>query len=345
MMSTKNIQTAAAALGNQLKAGIPLSDATKRMARLQPKEAEFWVAAAKQLSSGHRITDQLKGVWPESLVNAVMAGEESGNLPEVFVRIEQTIEIQMKIQGMIWKLGYPVGLGLAGLGVFVFFMTQVLPALSQSLGSGDHGMVFQLSTWMTATLSQYWVAILSGFLITIFLLIAWLKQPDNRAMILDFFITLPVIGDALINLYFGLWAYYMALMDSAGGIPITTSLEMTSSVLPLSLQAGVKQMASEVVRRGLADAADPEKQKESDPRRNWPFYISNSFIVAQQTGLLDAELMRVAPALLKDGIGKLEKALQFANIIALVISALFIVGPLMAYYMQLGAALQSAMHG
>lgn len=344
MMKLKDIQSAAAALGNQLAAGISMLDATSRMSRAQPTHAEFWQDVRNGVASGRSLSSYLQGVWPDTFVSAIRAGEESGSLPSVLARIEETVQLQRDLTKQVMQLAYPVLTGLLGILVFVFFMVQVIPSLSSTLGVGERGLVFIISAWMTATVEQYGIFILATLVAAGVGAVYWSSDPANRAKVVDAVLEIPVVGDALKLIVFGLWAHYMALVDSTG-IPVTDGLKMTSSTLPASLRHGMDQMADEAVIRGLADAADPDKQPEGDSRREWPFYVSNAFLIAQETGRLDAELMRAAPAMLKDGKAKLDVALWFANLGGLLVSALLIVGPLAAYYIQLGISLADAMNG
>lgn len=345
MMNLKDIEMAAAALGNQGSAGIPLADATKRMRRLQKKHGDFWTKVSQGIEGGHRISEYLIGVWPEAIVNAVIAGETSGKLNEVFNRIEETTALQRKINAMVYKLIYPIGLGLAGFCVFIFFMTQVIPSLSASLGVGNQGFVFELSKWMSYTLKNHWISILVGCVVIGFLVYLWLSDAGNRAALVNVILGIPVVGSALRNLYFGLWSHYMGLVDASGSIPLTDGLIMTSAVLPVPLRAGLVLMSEEVVARGMSNASDPEKQKAGDPRCDWPFYVGNAFVIAEQTGSLEAELSRAAPAMIKDGTAQLNFVVDIGNILALCLAGVFVAGPIVAYYVQLGAALTGAMRG
>lgn len=345
MMTLKEIEMAAAALGNQGRAGISLADATRRMSRLQKKHSEFWTALAINISEGRRISEYLDGVWPDAVVSAVKSGEISGKLNEVFARIEETTALQRKVNGMMYKMTYPVVLGLSGVAVFLFFMTQVLPSLSQSLGTGKHGFVFELSEWMTKTMKEDWLTVTIATIVIVVSIVGWLRSAKNRSQIVALMLKTPILGDALRNLYFGLWSYYMALVDASGSIPLVDGLVMTSAVLPEPLRPGLILVAEEVVARGMSSAVDPDKQSLGDPRCAWPFYVSNAFIIAEQTGSLEAELLRAAPSMIKEGTEKLDVALGIANMIALAFAGIFIAGPIMAYYIQLGEALQGAMKG
>lgn len=345
MMNLKEIQAAAAALGNQLSAGVPVLAATERMARFQPAYATFWQEVAQGAASGQTLSSFLSREWPETLVNVVRAGEESGTLPQVLERIEATVELQREMYKLMGELAYPLGFGALGLLVFVFFMVKVIPALSGSLGVGNHGLVFDLSTWMSQIAQQHWLSILLGLTAGVATIVYWLAQASNRSKLADLLLRAPVIGDALRHITFGVWAHYMALIDATGSIPVTEGLQLTSTMLPPSLGEGMRRMSAEAVSRGLGDAADPDRQAPGDSRAAWPFYIGNAFLIAEETGRLDVELLRAAQAMLKHGKARLKVALWFSNVIALFVSAVLIVGPLAAYYIQLGTALADAMKG
>lgn len=345
MMNLKEVQAGAAALGNQMLAGVPVSAAAQRMARFQPAYAAFWDEVARGASTGRPLSSLLAAQWPATLVSAVRAGEESGTLPVVLERIEQTLALQRAMGKLVGELAYPLGFGLMGLGVFLFFMVQVIPALSSSLGVGNHGLVFELSAWLSAALHQHGLVLALAGAALAAQAVYWLRQPAARARLADLLLHLPVLGAPLQMISFGVWAQYMALIDSTGSIAVVDGLRLTSAALPPSLRAGVLQMADEAVARGLSNAADPDQQTSGDRRRDWPFYIGNAFLIAEETGRLDVELQRAATAMLKHGQDSLRVVLWIANVLALFVSAVLIVGPLAAYYIQLGIALADAMKG
>jgi type II secretory pathway component PulF len=345
MMSLREIEVACGALGNQGQAGIPLSESVRRMARIQVKYKGLWGDVAFGVSEGKRFSEFFDEVCPEAIVNAVKAGELSGKLYEVFIRIEETTALQSEIRGLLYKLISPVLLVLGGVVLFFGFMLEVLPQLAKSLGSGSKGLVFEVSQWMSEFFTENWLVCVSSLCVFLCLIFFWLRDEENRALILGFLLSIPVLGDALKNIYFGLWAYYMALMDASGSIALVDELTLTLDILPIPLRAGVRLMADEVVSRGIANSADGEKQDDDDPRRGWPFYITTAFIVAEQTGDLNKSLLKAAPIMIKDGTKLLTFSLKIANNLALVLAGVMITVPLVAYYLQLAASLTGALSG
>lgn len=344
MMTLKEIGTAAGALGNQMQAGIPVDQALRRLVQMQPAYAEFWARTGLSVQAGRPLSESLAEIWPETLVAAVMAGERSGSLDTVFGRIEATIELQQTLRSKLAQLAYPVGMGLAGLGVFCGFMTLVLPGLAKSLNSKSKGIIFDLSAWMTAVFEEQWMLLLGGMIVGVVALVVWLRTPQARAALLEVCLGVPVVRSALRDLYFALWAHYMAMVVAAG-IATTEALRLTAGLLPPGMGESVLAFEQDLAvnNRSMADAADPAKQADDDLRVAWwPIYIANAFIVAEQTGAIDRELLRVAPSLLKEGMRGLDRVISVANVAALGVSAALIVSPLAAYYVEIFAAIRQA---
>jgi len=349
-MKLADISATASALGNQVGAGIPLDQALRRLAQMQPRLEEFWVRAAQEVSAGHPLSNALKEVWPESLVSAVVAGEQSGNLAEVFTRIEETIELQITLRGQMMQLAYPVGMGLAGLCVFLGFMIVVLPRFAKSMGSigsgSAHGIIFQFSAWLSAVVMENYVVIAAALAGGIAFLLAWAKSDAAKVAVQELLLTLPLVRTALRDLYFGLWANYMAMMF-ASGIPTVAAVKLTASVVPGPMRGSLEAFERDigVNNQPMSASADLEKLQPDDLRVLWwPFYISHAFIVAEQTGRVDSELLRVAPALIKEGSKTLSRVILIGNVIALAFAAAVMVAPIGAYYTEVFSSISSASH-
>lgn len=345
MMTLQQIASAAGALGNQLGAGIPLAQAVGRMSRLQPVQKEYWLRVAAALQSGQQLSSFIGEVWPRTLVSVVKAGEEAGTLAAVLHQIEETVELQMKLRGKMMGLAYPFGMGAAGLAVFMSFMIFVLPLLAKSIGGKKStSLVFQFSTWLSVNFLENWMLIVGGLVVGAVALVSWIRTEKAQELIIDLLLQMPMIKDALRDMYFGLWATYMSMMVNAG-IPTVAALNLTAPVMPGVLADSVRTFANDIGtnNRSLSDSADVENLPPDDLRvRWWPFFISSAFVVAEQTGRIDRELMRVSPALIKDGTKSLERLIAILNLVSLAASAFLIVSPLAAYYSEIFTAIRTA---
>lgn len=344
MHSLIEIEAACSALANQLSAGIKLKEAVARLSKLQPKNADFWASCAEQLSRGIRLSFCLNDYWPESLVAAVKAGEESNSLQEVFSQSSKALRVNFEIKKVYSKLISPVIAFLAGIGMFMFFMIFVIPKLQTSLGGAETSLVFRLSSFLHHAFTEYWIMIAIIAAGLLFSFIAWIRTPQAIEYLVEQANKVPLLGPALRDLYFGLWAYQVAVLDAAG---LSTKMQLLLSVktLPVCFRDGVERMAAEVEKRGIADSSDPEKQDESDPRREWPFYIAAAFMTAHETGRIDLEMQRCAPILVEEGIKKITKFVSGADLFAKVSAAIMIGIPLLAYFSQMANSLTKAFSG
>lgn len=343
MMNLKQVRTGATSLSNLLHAGVSVHRATSLMSRYQPDFAEFWQRATDGVAEGRQLSVFLEEVWPTTFLKAVKSGEESGKLPDVLKKIRETIELQESLYSMLTGLLYPIVLMLAGIGIFIFFMLSVIPSLAKSLGLGKHGLVFELSSAMTKYFNQYWIPTVAGIVLTTLFFIYWFSIPENREKLLGWVLLIPGVNRSLRLIFFGLWARYMALVSGTGAVSFIDSLKMTTDILPITLRDGMTIFAEEAVQRGLSDASDPDKQPDGDPRKIWPLYIGNAFSIYDETGKLDLVLASSAESMIDEGKLELKILLNIMYAISLASSALFIAGPLAAYYTQMGVAMADAM--
>lgn len=337
MHSSKEIALVASALANQLRAGRPMDEAVGRLAGMQSKYADFWRQTSKSIGAGTPMSKLLVGVWPDSLVAAVKAGEDSGEVDKVFLQIDATIAIEGDVRGHMSQLLYPLGMSLAGLAIFVFFMSVVIPTLAKSFGvkKMQASVIMDLSFWMDSVRQEHGWTILAVFLVAIYGAVLWVRSPEGRQKISSALVDAPVLGPSLCDLSFGVWAHYMSTMVAAG-VPTIEALEKTAGVLPLSLQDAVHAAVSDMKRlKPMSIAFDPSKVSAGDPRKRLPYYIAVAMKVAEETGLVAAELSRVAPSMINEGVRSLKIVISFFNLLGIVIAAASIVTPMGAYYIQL----------
>ncbi|MCH9742363.1 MAG: type II secretion system F family protein [Proteobacteria bacterium] len=343
-MNTKGLIFASSALASQLRAGLPIADAVARMARLQPELASTWAKIADAMRQGASLSAQarLHRLFSENTIYALEAGETSGFLVEVLTEIERAATMQLTLQKALWKFAYPVGILLASIGIFIFFMLTVIPSLMQAIPteSGQSAAVVQqVSTFMVHELEESTLFYASALVFGLGFLIWWLSDSHNREVLLSWLGAVPRVGEGLKEMYYGIWAINMALLDRAGGIGVKDALLLSARMLPFFLQEPIRRAALEVEVKGLARTFDVESLPPADPRQTLPFLLCNAFVIAQQTGLLSDQLSRVATELMYMGERKLEQAIQVANMVLMMLAGTIVLSPLVAYYMQLGASL------
>jgi type IV pilus assembly protein PilC len=325
--SIRDIAIASRMLGGMIRAGLALDEATRHLNASLPGRG--WSEVSERVARGSRLSECLATMWPDALVSAVAAGDESGRLSDVMKQIEKTMELKKEISDTLKQLYTPAAYVIGGVAAAGFYAVTVLPKMAQAsksmLGSSYEagtGVIF--SEWLQDLIFNHWMSLgVSAAAIVISLV--WLfRLPEFWAWLFVQADKIPVLNSALRNLYFGLWAQTLAMMSASGGIEIIKMLVMSAKIMPNNMQAGVIKMAGEVERLGLSVAGDPRRQSDDDPRRLWPLYVGIAFVSAGQTGNIEVEMSRISPELIDDGMRTLKVIIKVASTAALVVSGLLV---------------------
>ena len=332
-MNLKQIKESARSLASQFRGNITMADAVRIMPTIQPSYAEYWENVANSIEAGNPLSASLPQVWPEALVSAVVAGEEAGKLEPVFSRITKAVDIQLSLRKQIFKLIYPGVIGTAGILAFIVIMVKVAPNIARTFRATESNAVTSLAMVMESFVLNYWLVILSGIGALLFFLTRWLSTEEGRATVLDIALSVPFLGHGLKDIYFGLWAEYMAMMTEAG-IPTNRGVLLTLKVVPESLQGGFVAFERDLSINNLSvqDAASINLLREDDPRQEWPLFVRRALILGAQAGRLDSELQYAGEELVEQGVIKVTAALWTANVVATVFAAFLVAMSFVAVY-------------
>mgnify|MGYP003488404099 FL=1 len=164
-------------LGVLLDSGIPLDRSLKILSEAQENKnfKEMILEILEGVKSGKSLAESLStfpNIFSTVYVNMVLAGEESGVLPEVLKRLGTFMERVQRIRSEITSsLMYPVFLIFAGILSVAALVLLVIPKFSTIFE--EVGIALPLSTQLLINLSSImtrfgWIAIL--FLVGMYLL-------------------------------------------------------------------------------------------------------------------------------------------------------------------------------
>src|SRR5690606_34626881 len=135
--------------------------------------------------------------WPTNLVNAVIAGEESGKIHETFARISESTALQLQIRAQVAKLSYPAGAGAGGIIIFVLYMLFVLPSISVATGKASDSALMALSTGMSVFFNEHWMLVLGTITTAVVLVILWARTPEAKTSMLNLGLHIPILRESL----------------------------------------------------------------------------------------------------------------------------------------------------
>jgi type II secretory pathway component PulF len=226
------------ALSDLNGSGMPAGEAV-RLLSLRLKDPELRALCGKlweRLSEGLPLSRALE-LYPEvfdlQTVNLISAGEATGNLREVLLRLIQHFTEQKALRSKLTAaLAYPVFICLVALGLILFFIFYLLPRLQTLLGSlGGH---LPLSTRVLVGLSHflvtYGLVVVAAAVIGAVIFWRWRQQPAGRAAIDAWLLTLPFAGPFLINSTILNFSQTLAVLLE-NGVTTAEALRMTERTL------------------------------------------------------------------------------------------------------------------
>jgi general secretion pathway protein F len=217
-------------LSTLLASGVTLMEA---LDSLSAEQKGVWknilVNIKENVSAGASFSKALEGyknIFPEFYVNMVAAGEASGNLDKVLVRLSDFLEAQETLKSKVrMSMIYPVFMICVGFVVLSFLFVFVIPKITKIFK--DTQSALPLITVVLITISdivQHYWWLLTGALLGAVYGLRRLKD-KNRLFIDRMILRLP--GNILQSLYFGRFARTLGFLLE-GGLPVLRALELAA---------------------------------------------------------------------------------------------------------------------
>ena len=223
-------------LSTYLKAGIPLADSVRILAK-QSKKAfvkKSFYQLVYELLRGESLSEAMEHqekVYPKLLINMVKTAELTGDLPsilddmsEYYTSIDQTRK-QMKS-----AMTYPLVVLFIAFGVLIFMLTYLVPQFSTLFE--DNGAELPKLTLTILALSDFiktnWLVLLIGVFVLIFTFYQlYTKVQKFREITQIFLMHVPVFKDIIIyNEVANFTKTFASLLNH--GVFITDSMEILS---------------------------------------------------------------------------------------------------------------------
>src|SRR5579871_504280 len=282
-------------LATLLEAGLPLDRALSIAAELSERPAFRTVIQEilRELKGGKSLTDALgthPEVFSELYRNMVRAGEASGSLSQVMLRLEESEAASTELRGfLISSMIYPSLLALVGIGSVSLMLGYVIPKFSEVFK--ESGLPIPVPTQILLTISEYtqsyglWV--LGAVIAAIVAFRFWVSTPDGRMRWDAFKLRAPAIGPIVVRAETARFARSMATLV-ANGVPLVQSLRIGKSMLGNKVMADAVDTIAQGVKRGEGLAA-PLRRSGA-----FPSLAAHLLQVGEETGRLDSMFTRMA---------------------------------------------------
>lgn len=292
----EDLSLATRQLATLLKANIPLVEALAISADQSEHAAlkEAFSDIRNQVNEGgtlHKALLKYPGMFNKVYVSMCEAGEMSGTLDVILIRLAEFTESQSELQAKLKSaMTYPVimlsFMTLLVGGLFIFMIPQMkaifednedleLPALSKA--------VFATSDFLLA----YWPFIISSFAVAVFLFLIWKKSPSGSVSWDAMVLKVPVFGNLIRMVAVARFTRTLAtLLD--GGVPMLNAMSIVRNVVDNETLAVALDDARDNISEGESIAGPLKRSGQFPP------IVIHMVNIGEKTGELENMLTQVS---------------------------------------------------
>lgn len=196
-------------LSTYIKAGIPLVEALKILARQYSKNKTYqklFRTIIYDLSMGENFSTALekqKDAFPRILINMIKASELTGELPEVLDDMaEYFTEIEKTRKQMVTALMYPMIILVFAIAVIIFILVWVIPQFVEIYNSMDSAQIPKFTLFILSVSNylknNYLILIIIITVVVVVLVYLYKNVKVFRTLAQWIFMHMPVIGNVII---------------------------------------------------------------------------------------------------------------------------------------------------
>ncbi len=284
-------------LATLVGAGIPLVEAlTALVDQVDHEKLKRIVSAVKQrVNEGTTLADamaQHPKVFNNLFVNMVRAGEHSGALHVVLVRLADFTEAQARLRSkVIGTMVYPLIMVLVGTGIMGVLMTVVVPKVTRMFE--DMKMALPLPTrvliFVSHAAQNYWYLILLAMGLGVWGFLAYIRSPNGRAWWDRTVLQMPVFGKIVRMLAIARFSRTLSTLLRSG-VPLLTSMDIVRAIVTNTVLSGVIEQSREAIKEGESIAAPLRRSGEFPPM------VYHMVAIGERSGQLEEMLLNVANA-------------------------------------------------
>ncbi len=234
--------------------------------------------------------EEQDGQFPRLYVNMVRAGEVSGALEAVLVRLAEYLERSADLKETVTSaLVYPaILLFVAGMSV-ILLLVFVVPQFTVLFE--DMGAALPLPTRIVIAIGDlfrdYWWAMLLALALIALGLERWLQNPVVRTRVDHKLLDLPLFGDLIWKLETARLCHTLSTLLK-NGLPLLSALNLSKEVVSNRKLSGLLGEAAEDLKHGRG-LAEPVARRQILPQM-----ALQMIRVGEESGSLDAMLSKVA---------------------------------------------------
>ena len=338
-VSAQDLAIATRQLATLISAGIPLVDALTALVDQieQPRLKRIMGVVKQKVNEGASLADALREhpkVFSELYVNMIRAGESSGALDVVLVRLADFTESQAQLRNkIIGAMLYPAIMVVVGIAIVSILFVVVIPKVTRIFE--DMNVTLPWTTRILIGVSSfardYWYVVLVAVPAVVFGVRRFVRTPRGRSWWDRTKLGAPIFGELIRMLSLSRFAKTLATL-LASGVPLLTAMDIVKNIVSNTLLADVIDKARDAIREGESIAAPLRRSGQFPP------LVYHMIAIGERSGQLEEMLQNVArsyEAQVEMRVGALTSLLEPVMIVAMGGGVAFIVFSILMPIMQL----------
>jgi type II secretory pathway component PulF len=313
-------------LSSLLAAGVPLSRALTILYKeaATPAAAEKWKEIHGLVIDGMSLADAMARspkVFPRVYTAMVQAGETGGFLDLVLAQIADFQSREKELRSKVsTAMLYPAILFVLAIGVLIFLLTFFIPRF-QSIFTGFGASLpwlTQVIIGVSRLVRSYGLFVAGGLGLAIFFVRTWFLSPKGRRAWEGLILRTPIIGPLIAQFAMARFCRMLGTLLAAG-VPLVQGLNVARKSIGNQILVDAVAQSIERVQQGGQLGASL-----ADCKGLFPSSVLEMISVAEESGKLDQELIRLANVTEGDLDRELKTAVSLAEPLMLFLIAGFI---------------------
>ena len=229
-------------------------------------------------------------VFDNLYINMIRAGESSGSLDLVLIRLSDFLDSQLKLRSkIVGAMVYPLIMIVVGILLMMLLFVFVIPRVTKLFEQQRKPLPFvtKLLLGTADFVSAYWPLIIVAAIGLGFAFKKWISTPKGRFTWDSFKLKLPLLGIVVRLIAISRFAKTLATLLSSG-VPLLRALEIVKNILGNAVLADVVEKAAEEIKEGDSIAAPLRRSNQFPP------LMTHMIAVGERAGKLEEMLDSVA---------------------------------------------------
>jgi len=294
-VSTAELAISTRQFSTLISAGLPLEASLSTLSEQTEDKrlGQVLSQVREKVSEGGSLVNSLKdhkNVFSDIYISIVGAGEASGNLDVVLLRLADFLEKQASLRSKVRSaFVYPIFMFVIGSGVLAFMMTFVIPKITKIFEESQKALPYSTVILINTSnfITEYYYLIFIFLVGLTYIVLRYIKTDKGKEQKDRLSLKIPIFGKINRMVILARITRTLGTLLSSG-IPLLDALRIGGEVSGNQVYINSLQNVSENVKEGTSLARPLEQSGVFPPM------MTRMIAVGEQTGELEEMLNKVA---------------------------------------------------